>query len=131
MVDGIDCPEPHCREDLKNEIVTMAAKLKRKFEMDLKTKVSGKLMYGIVSTATGIILVVAGLMYGSYASARDDRMDQIKENRKAIGEVKESQSRIETKLDIEIFHLRDALTENNKLYKALIRRMKENDDHPQ
>lgn len=116
MNDPKYCPVPGCKEDLIDRINKAVGALHTKINAIAKAKISKAGVYAVATLSVLILLGASTIMYTSYASARDTRMEQIKENSKTINIVKEQQIEIKTKLNIELCHIKKAL---EKVLKAI------------
>ena len=116
MNDPKYCAVPGCKEDLIDRINIAVSKLHTKINNIAKAKISKSATYGVATLSVLILLGASTIMYASYASARDTRMEQIKENSKTINIVKEQQIGIKTKLNIELDYIKEAL---EKVLKAI------------
>jgi hypothetical protein len=121
MNDPKYCPVPGCKEDLIDRIGKVASTLHTKINNIAKTKISKGATYGVAVISVTILLGASTIMYASYASARDKRMEQIKGNSEAINTVKEQQIEIKTKLNVELYHIKEALKSNKELSEKVLK----------
>ena len=120
MNDPKYCPTPGCKEDLIDRISKAIGVLHSKINLIAKTKISKAGTCAVAALSVTIILGITSLMYGSYASARDDRIKQIIDNRCAIEIVKNQQVEIKTKLDIELHYIKNSLKKNEELTEKVL-----------
>ena len=109
MNDSKYCSVPGCKEDIIDRINKAVSALHTKINAIAKAKISKSATYAVATLSVLILLGASTIMYASYASARDMRMEKIKENSDTINIVKEQQIEIKTKLDIELNHIKESL----------------------
>lgn len=118
------CPVPSCKEDLVDRIDDAKGELHKKINLVYRSKISKNGVYAVATIVTSIIVAVSSFMFISYARARDNRMEQIKENRSAIETVKNQQTEIKTKLDVELSYIKEALRRNQELSERVLGEIK-------
>jgi hypothetical protein len=131
MNDPKYCPIPGCKEDLIDRINKLAGTLHTKINAIAKAKISKAGVYAVATLSVLILLGASTIMYASYASARDERKELIKENQETINTVRNQQIEIKTKLDVELFHIKEALKNNKKLSEKVLEAIKERNNYEQ